>query len=95
MIDKDESRRIRIEIRNVLLKVWDPIGIKGEPNAQDEYDSYLAGVYGLLAGDAADDDIKEHLRRIVTTRMRLPEDQHSVAETVRALRQIHIPGNEP
>jgi len=40
MIDKYESRRIRVAIRNVLLGVWDPIGIKDEPNAQDEYDGY-------------------------------------------------------
>jgi hypothetical protein len=25
MIDKDESRRIRAEVRRVLLDVWDPI----------------------------------------------------------------------
>ena len=37
MIDKYESRRIRGEIRRVLMTVWDPIGVKDEPNAQDEY----------------------------------------------------------
>ena len=35
MIDKYESRRIRAEIRQVLLTVWDPIGVADEPNAQD------------------------------------------------------------
>lgn len=30
------------------MDVWDPIGVKDEPNAQDEYDSYLGGVYELL-----------------------------------------------
>lgn len=48
MIDKYESRRIRTEIRRVLMTVWDPIGVRDEPNAQDEYDSYLGGVFGLL-----------------------------------------------
>ena len=37
MIDKYESRRIRAEVRRVLSDVWDPIGVKDEPNAQDEY----------------------------------------------------------
>ena len=41
MIDKATSRRIRAKIRHVLLEVWDPIGIKDEPNAQDEYDAYM------------------------------------------------------
>ncbi|MGC1424703.1 MAG: hypothetical protein WA354_05325 [Terracidiphilus sp.] len=36
IIDKAESRRIRVEMRHVLLEVWDPIGIKDEPNAQNE-----------------------------------------------------------
>jgi hypothetical protein len=50
MIGKYESRRIKVDIRHVLMDVWDPIGIKDEPKAQDEYDSYLGGVYGLLVG---------------------------------------------
>ena len=34
------------------MDVWDPIGVKDEPNAQDEYDGYLGGVYELLvSGD--------------------------------------------
>jgi hypothetical protein len=45
VIDKYESRRITVDIRHVLMSVWDPIGIKDRPNAQDEYDSYLGGVY--------------------------------------------------
>ena len=40
VIEKYESRRIRVEIRRVLLMVWDPIGIRDESNAQDEYDGY-------------------------------------------------------
>lgn len=29
------------KIRSVLLQYWDPIGIKNEPRAQDEYDGYI------------------------------------------------------
>ena len=71
MIDKCESRRIRVAIRHVLMDVWDPIGIKDEPNAQDEYDGYLGGVYELLVSGASDECIEDHLRRIVTERMEL------------------------
>lgn len=28
-------------VREILLHEWDPVGIKNEPNAQDEYDSYI------------------------------------------------------
>jgi hypothetical protein len=71
MMDKSESRKIRIEIRRVLLDVWDPIGIKDEPKAQDEYDGYLDGVYELLISNASDENIQNHLRQIVTEQMGL------------------------
>jgi len=71
MIEKYESRRIRVAIRHVLMDVWDPIGVKDEPNAQDEYDGYLGGVYELLVRGACDEDIEDHLWRIVTERMGL------------------------
>ena len=75
MIEKYESRRIRVAIRHVLLDVWDPIGIKDEPNAQDEYDGYLGGVYELLVRGASDEDIEEHLWKIVTERMGLSPER--------------------
>jgi len=93
MIDKYESRRIRGEIRRVLMTVWDPIGVKDEPNAQDEYDSYLGGVFGLLTGGASDDRISEHLWRIVTERMELPVKKEDMQSTVSALRQIQLSQN--
>jgi len=61
MIDKNESRRIRVEIRRVLLNVWDPIGVRDEPNAQDEYDCCLGSLFHLLTSDATDDAIAEYL----------------------------------
>jgi hypothetical protein len=91
VIDKYESRRIRVEIRHVLMDVWDPIGIKDEPNAQDEYDGYLGGVYELLVSGAADEDIADHLWRIVTERMELPAKKSGMTDTVKALRQIQLP----
>jgi hypothetical protein len=91
-IDKAESRSIRVQIRHVLLEVWDPIGVKDEPNAQDEYDGYLGGVYQLLVEGASDDSIADHLWRIVTENMGLEAAKKSdMAETVQALRQIPLP----
>jgi hypothetical protein len=91
VIDKYESRRIRVEIRHVLMDVWDPIGIKYEPNAQDEYDGYLGGVYELLVGKASDEQIQDHLWRIVTERMALSAKKDDMADTVRVLRRIQLP----
>jgi len=90
LIDKYESRRIRVDIRRVLMQVWDPIGVKDEPNAQDEYDSYLGNVYELLVGGVSDDRIAEYLRSVVTERIELPAKIEDMTETVVALRRIPI-----
>ena len=82
MVEKYESRRIRIAIRHVLMDVWDPIGVKDEPNAQDEYDGYLGGVYELLVTGASDESIEDHLWRIVTERMELSAKKSDMANTV-------------
>ena len=90
MIDKYESRRIRLEIRHVLLNVWDPIGIKGEPNAQDEYDCCLGSLFNLLTTNATDAQIAEYLWRQGTEHMGLSLDKEAMYPTVAALRQISL-----
>jgi hypothetical protein len=89
-IDKYESRRVRGEIRRVLLQCWDPIGIRSEPNAQDEYDGYLGGIYELLVRNATNEEIANHLRRIVEERMALHPQTEATERTVRELRAIPI-----
>jgi hypothetical protein len=89
-IDRYESRRIRVEIRRVLLQTWDPLGIRGEPNAQDEYDTYSGGVCELLVSGATDDEISNHLWQIIKDRMGLDPARGAMEETVRALRGIQL-----
>jgi hypothetical protein len=57
MIGKSTSRRIRVQIRHVLLEVWNPIGIRDEPNAQDEYDGYVGLILYSLSGGATDEQL--------------------------------------
>jgi hypothetical protein len=91
MIDKYESRRIRVEIRHVLMQVWDPIGIRDEPNAQDEYDGYLGKIYEPLVRGASDEGIAQYLCSVVTERMELRATADGMADTVAALRRIQLP----
>jgi hypothetical protein len=92
MIDKQEAKRITSEIRLVLLDVWDPIGIKNEPDAQDEYDCCLGGLFRLLTTDATDDQIADYLSRQETEHMGLGTVQReAVCPTVAALRRIKVP----
>ena len=74
------------------MQVWDPIGIKDEPNTQDEYDGYLGNVYELLVSGASDSRIAEYLCCVVTERMELTAKTKDMAETVAALRRIQLPG---
>jgi hypothetical protein len=43
-----EAREYHQAIRSVLLREWDPIGVDGVPEAQDEYDAYVSQIHGLL-----------------------------------------------
>ena len=70
--------------------MWDPIGIKDEPKAQDEYDGYLGGVYELLVSGASEEQVEQHLWRMVTERMRLSAKKADMADSVRALRDIKL-----
>ena len=91
MIDKIRSRIIRSRIRNVLLNVWDPIGVKDEPNAQDEYDGYVGEIYGLLIQKATDQEITDRLLSIVQETMGLDGAKaEDMTATVRALREIRL-----
>jgi hypothetical protein len=75
-------------IRRVLLDVWDPIGIQNVPNAQDEYDSYLSGVLGLLVSGASDDELAAHLHHIVTETMGPNAPTEAMRDTVIALQHL-------
>ena len=48
---KDRRDRMRLHydaVGRILLKDWDPIGVNDVPEPQNEYDSYVPGLCGLL-----------------------------------------------
>ena len=91
LIDKYDSRSIRAQIRHILLEVWDPVGIKDEPNAQDEYDGYIGKLYELLVSGAPDSDLIEHLYWAAHDQMGFDAARRSDMETtVEALRKIPL-----
>ena len=82
----------------MLLHEWDPIGIQDVPEAQDEYDSYVGGVYRLLASGASEEQLVEHLRLIETSNMGLsvPDELHQanwkakLREVVSRLQRLNV-----
>jgi hypothetical protein len=90
-IDKPESRGIRAQIQRVLLEVWDPIGVKDEPNAQDEYDGYIGGLHELIVSGAPDSELIEYLYWAAHDHMGLDAARRSdMGSTVEALRKIPL-----
>jgi hypothetical protein len=97
MKNRDQrGRDIQQEIRQVLLRHWDPIGVQDIPEAQDEYDDYVGGVYRLLANGSADDVIANHLDLVERLTMGLAaRDRSRLVSVVRRLRDIDLaPGRD-
>jgi hypothetical protein len=70
-IDKETSREIRRKIREILMGQWDPIGVDGIPEAADEYDGYIGGVYELLRNGATPTALSDYLRSIEVVQMEM------------------------
>jgi hypothetical protein len=49
------------ELRALLMTAWDPIGVKDEPRAADEYDSYMLPLARKLREGAAAEDVAAFL----------------------------------
>jgi len=49
------------ELRRILMEEWDPIGVRGVPETEDEYDSYLGPIGARLREGAPADDIAAYL----------------------------------
>ena len=77
-------------IRRVLLDEWDPIGVRGVPEAQDEYDSYVGGVYRLLATGVSVPELAEHLVCIERDSMGLSARRQACVDVASRLKQIAI-----
>jgi hypothetical protein len=91
VIEKYESQRIRCEIREVLLNIWDPIGVGHVEEARDEYDGYIGRVYALMTEGGSDEQIVEYLLWAINERMALRASREQMEPTLRALRSIKLP----
>lgn len=78
--------RGRRELRKLLMDRWDPIGVSGIPEAQDEYDQYLVPLLNLLSDGASTKTIARYLSEVQTGWMELgpatPRDLEEVAVAV-------------
>jgi hypothetical protein len=63
------KRRGGAGIRRFLMEEWDPIGVKGIPEAADEYDSYAGGVARMLREGTTRDALAAYLTDVREKRM--------------------------
>ncbi len=92
--NKYASRKNRRVVRTLLMEERDPIGVRGIPEASDEYDRYADTAYVMLMdGDATATDIEDYLVEIASNHMGLGrkpyilERSRSVAGKLIAMRQ--------
>lgn len=90
MIEKHASRDFRRQINRILLDQWDPIGVREEPAAQNEYEMYVYGAFRLLVDGASEQAIARYLLEIERERMGMDgtsgTHRLAVAASLKALR---------
>ena len=72
------------------MKVWDPIGIKDEPHAQGEYDSYIGGVFDLLTNHGSEKDIEDYLWKVIEEKIHIHPQKGATQSATNALQNIRL-----
>jgi hypothetical protein len=90
MAESREKRAAEIQdaIRQILYRDWDPIGVCGAA-PEDEYDSYIGGVYRILSTSRSEEALIQYLagafQDLLGSEERAPERLCSVARKLLAL----------
>ena len=87
--NKYQSRENRLRVRQLFLRKWDPIGIRGA-GPDDEYDTYADKAYVMLMDERATGAASAaYLLNVATEHMGL-SDRPSLAERSEHVAQILI-----
>lgn len=60
-------------IRRTLMEHWDPMGFRGIPELEGEYDAYLAPLHSMLAGRRPTIELGQYLRAVELGQLKLGE----------------------
>lgn len=64
-----KNEDIITKVKTILLNEWDPIGVKGLPEAADEYDDYAAAICKMIADGKHETDFYDYLFWVESTRI--------------------------
>lgn len=78
-----------LEVKRILLKEWDPIGISEIPEADDEYDAYVQHVSGMIQEHKTVEEIYAYLRWIEVERICLDGDDEHTRKVANKLTELH------
>lgn len=73
--------------REILLSLWDPIGVNGESQAQDEYDDYATEIVKRIDSGCAAADLSKYLEEIEVHELGLRPNSERAAAVGSALYQ--------
>jgi hypothetical protein len=71
------------------MDAWDPIGVRGTPQAHDEYDHYAIDVSSMLMNQRTKEEIAEYLHQIATERIGLSTERKRSEKVAALLFDIH------
>ncbi len=80
---------IQESIRHILFYDWDPIGIN-DSGLDDEYDSYVGGIYRLLTSGASEYQIIERLYQLETISMGLNGYRERLKNVAEKLMKLNV-----
>lgn len=86
----DKEKRDENRIKQILLQDWNPIDVAEMPEAQDEYDAYVRGVYHRLLHRVSKQELFDYLWEIETKHMGLYRNRshtNTVVEKLMAIRE--------
>ena len=86
---RKKAQEIQESIRRILFEDWDPIGIN-DSAPDDEYDSYVGGIYRLLVSGASEHQIIERLYQLETTSMGLSGDRERLKSVAEKLLKLNV-----
>ena len=73
-----------------MIQNWDPIGIKDEPKAQDEYDIYVPQIVGMMIDGKTAEEISDYLDKIERINMGGGSNRDRSLKVSRTLKEIEI-----
>ena len=76
------------------MNEWDPIGVRGVPEAADEYDRYVMPIYEILRNGGTEEEILTYLEWILQ-HMGLAGARRGMRRVVVRILKVDVSHDEP